>query len=311
LDGLFSEIGRGKRRVLGSRRRSSLDGRISGLLGGAGDDGDVVLGDAHGGDDAKVGSKGLVRVGRVEYVWLPVDLDLGERLEHRDHRVLRLLVAFGGGWLERGADLRATKDVRLSALASVVAAGTKGVIVECRGHLLVVEDEGFGRGDGVESEPTKEGSILMHGLLEMRGEGSKEGGVTGFEDFGASGSLACEGSVVVVEREVEEGSQEAISRLDRGCSCMRSNLVKGEDVEPSEAGREGDDLAVGVKGARRGAEVEEGMLKFPVNLFPAVRQIVRLESALEMAQVVLDALPEEEKSRLERERGELFEQLDP
>jgi hypothetical protein len=41
-----------------------------------------------------------------------------------------------------------------------------------------------------------------------------------------------------------------------------------------------------------------------------VRQVDRLEAALEMAQVVLDALPEEEKSRLERERGKLLKQAD-
>jgi hypothetical protein len=101
-------------------------------------------------------------MGSVEHARLSIDLDLWEGLEHRDHRVLRLLVAFGGGWLERGADLCVTKDVRLSALASVVAAGAKGVVMECSGHLLVGEEERFGRGDGVERKSAEKGSILMH-----------------------------------------------------------------------------------------------------------------------------------------------------
>ena len=123
----------------------------------------------------------------------------------------------------------------------------------------------------------------MHGLLEMGREGSEEGGVALFEDFGASGSLAGEGSVFVDEREVEEGSQEAVSRLDRGCSCVRSNFVKGEDAEATKAGREGDDLGVCVEGAEGGAEDEEGVLELSVDLFPAVRHVIRPEAALEMA----------------------------
>jgi hypothetical protein len=83
-------------------------------------------------------------MGCVEHARLSVDLDLGHRLEQGDHRVLRLFVALGGGWLKGGTDLCAAKDVRLSALASVVAAGAKGVVMEGSGDLSVVEDEGFG-----------------------------------------------------------------------------------------------------------------------------------------------------------------------
>jgi hypothetical protein len=55
--------------------------------------------------------------------------------------------------------------------------------------------------------------------------------------------------------EVEDGGEE-VSRLDCGRSCVRSYLVEGEDAEAAKAGGKGDDLGVGWKGARRGAENE-------------------------------------------------------
>jgi hypothetical protein len=59
-------------------------------------------------------------------------------------------VALGGGGLEGRADLRVSKVVWLSALASVVAAGTECVMVECSGDLLIGELEGLGGWDGFE-----------------------------------------------------------------------------------------------------------------------------------------------------------------
>jgi hypothetical protein len=47
-----------------------------------------------------------------------------------------------------------------------------------------------------------------------------------------------------------------------------------------------------------------------VEVVPAAGQVIRPEAALEMAQVVLDALSEEEKSGLEGEGGELLEETD-
>jgi hypothetical protein len=47
-----------------------------------------------------------------------------------------------------------------------------------------------------------------------------------------------------------------------------------------------------------------------VEVVPAAGQVIRPKAALEMAQVVLDALPEEEKSGLEGEGGELLEETD-
>jgi hypothetical protein len=108
---------------------------------------------------------------------LSVHLDLGERLEQGNHRALGLLAALGGGELEGGADLRVAKVVWLSALASVVAAGTKGVMMERSGDLPVGEAKGFGGGDGFESESAEEGGVLEHRLLVMGREGGEEGGV--------------------------------------------------------------------------------------------------------------------------------------
>jgi hypothetical protein len=144
-------------------------------------------------------------MGCVEHARLSVDLDVGNRLEKGDHRVPRLFVALGDGGLKGGADLCMAKVVWLSASVGVVAAGTKGVVVERNGDLSVREVEGFGRGDGFEGEPVKKGSVFMHRFLMMRREGGKEGGVAFFEDSGASGALAGEGSVFVVEREAEDG----------------------------------------------------------------------------------------------------------
>jgi hypothetical protein len=222
-------------------------------------------------------------VGCVEHARLPVDLEAGNRLEKGDHRFFRLFVALDSGGLKGGADLRMAKVVWLSASAGVVATGTKDVVMERSGDLSVREVEGFGRGDGVEGEPAEKGSVLEHRFLMMRGKAGEEGGVSFFEEFGASSSLAGEGSVVIFEREVEEGSKEALRGLDCDRSRVRSDLVKGEDAEPSEASGEGDDLGVGVEGAGRGAEKEEGMLKLSVDLFPAVRQVVRLETTLKVA----------------------------
>jgi hypothetical protein len=98
-------------------------------------------------------------------------------------------VALGGGWLERGADLCVSEIVRLAALAGVVAAGTKGVVMECSGDLSVVELERFGWRDGVEGESAEKRSVLKHRLSEMGREGSEEWGVTIFEDFGTSGGV--------------------------------------------------------------------------------------------------------------------------
>jgi hypothetical protein len=68
------------------------------------------------------------------------------------------------------------KVVWLSALASIVAAGTKGVVMERSGDLSIGEVEGFGRGNGLESESTEEGGVLEHGLLIMGREGGEDGG---------------------------------------------------------------------------------------------------------------------------------------
>jgi hypothetical protein len=112
----------------------------------------------------------------------------------------------------------------------------------------------------------------------MGREGGEEGGLAFFEDFGASGALAGEGSVLVEDGEVEErgkeviSRKEAISRLDRGRSYVRSDFFERENTEATEAGVEGDDLGVGVEGARGGAEDEERVLKLSIDLFPAARQ---------------------------------------
>jgi hypothetical protein len=44
------------------------------------------------------------------------------------------------------------------------------------GDLSVGEVEGFGRGNGLESESTEEGGVLEQGLLMMGREGSEDGG---------------------------------------------------------------------------------------------------------------------------------------
>jgi hypothetical protein len=152
-------------------------------------------------------------------------------------------------------------------------------MMERSGDLSVREVEGFGRRDRFEGESAKEGSVLMHRFLVMRGEG----GVAFFEDSGASGALAGEGIVFVVERETEEGGEEASRGLDRGRSRKRSDFVKGEDADATEAGREGDDLGVGFERARRGPKDEERVLKLSIDFFPATRHVIRLETALTMA----------------------------
>jgi hypothetical protein len=97
----------------------------------------------------------------------------------------------------------------------------------------------------------------------MGREGGEEGGLAFFEDFGASGALAGEGSVLVEDGEVEErgkeviSRKEAISRLDRGRSYVRSDFFERENTEATEAGVEGD---------------EERVLKLSIDLFPAARQ---------------------------------------
>jgi hypothetical protein len=47
-----------------------------------------------------------------------------------------------------------------------------------------------------------------------------------------------------------------------------------------------------------------------VEVIPRARQSVRLEAALEVTEVVLDALPKEEESRLKGEERELGEEED-
>jgi hypothetical protein len=223
-------------------------------------------------------------MGCVEHARLSVDLDVGNRLEKGDHRVLRLFVALGGGGLKGGADLCMAKVVWLSASAGVVAAEAKGVCddgaqrrpVGSRGRRLWTKGSLRGRvGRG--------GKRSRASILDDEERGMQEGGVAFFEDFGASGALAGEGSVLVEESEVEDGGEEAISGLDCGRSCVKSDFVKREDAEASESGREGDDLGVGVEGARGGAKDKEGVLELSIDLFPAARQVVRLKAALEMA----------------------------
>jgi hypothetical protein len=249
-------------------------------------------------------------VRRVEHARLTVDLDIGHRLEERDHRVLGLLVTLGGGGLEGRADLRVSKVVWLSALASVVAAGTECVVMEGSGDLSIGEVEGFGVRDRLKGKAAKDRGVLEHGLLVMGGEGSEKGGMACFEDLGASIALADEGGVFVVNGEAEKGSNEAVRGSCRSGSRFRSDLLEGEDAETSEAGRKGDDLRVGGERAEGRAKDEEGMLKMLVKVVPTAGQVVRPKAALEMAQVVLDALPEEEKSGLEREGGKLLKETD-
>jgi hypothetical protein len=87
----------------------------------------------------EVGAKGFEGVGRVKHLRLSVHLDLGKRLEQGDHCAFGLLMALGGGGLERGADLCVAIVVWLSALASVVAARTEGVVMKRSGDLSMLE----------------------------------------------------------------------------------------------------------------------------------------------------------------------------
>jgi hypothetical protein len=67
---------------------------------------------------------------------------------------------------------------------------------------------------------------------------------------------------------------------------------------------------IGEERTGRGTEDEKRSVKHLVKLILTAGQIVRLEAALEVAEVVLDVLPEEEKSRLEGEQRELREDED-
>jgi hypothetical protein len=84
----------------------------------------------------------------------------------------------------------------------------------------------------------------------------------------------------------------------------------GKDAETAKARWEGDDVVIGEERAGRGAEDEQRAVEHLIELIPAAEQIVRLEVALDAAEVVLDALPEEEKSCLEGKRRELGKKED-
>jgi hypothetical protein len=95
--------------------------------------------------------------------------------------------------LKGGADLCKAKVDRLAALASVVAAGIEGVVMERSGDLSVSEVKGLGGGDSFGSESTEEGGVLVHRFLMIGRKGGEEGGVAFFEDFGASSALVGKG----------------------------------------------------------------------------------------------------------------------
>jgi hypothetical protein len=116
LKGGLGEVRRGKGWILWGDGRTGLFRRGAGLLSCDGDDGNVVLGDALAGHDSEVGSKGFEGIGRVEDARLPVNLDLGDRLEQGDHGILGLLVTLGGGGFEGGIHLCVAKIVGLAAL---------------------------------------------------------------------------------------------------------------------------------------------------------------------------------------------------
>jgi hypothetical protein len=58
------------------------------------------------------------------------DLDLGNRLEGRDHGALGLLVTSGGARLEERADLGMTKLVPVATRAEVVEGRAEGSVVK-------------------------------------------------------------------------------------------------------------------------------------------------------------------------------------
>jgi hypothetical protein len=118
-------------------------------------------------------------------------------------------VTFGGGGFK---GLCKAKVDRFAALASVVAAGIEGVVMERSGDLSVVEVEGLRGGDGFESESTEEGGVLVHRFLMIGRKGGEEGGVAFFKDFGASSALAGKGKCPGQRKGGCGGSVRAVGR---------------------------------------------------------------------------------------------------
>jgi hypothetical protein len=215
LEGCFAEIKDGKGGGLGEGlgREEVLPcplGRLTGLLGRDGDDGEIVLGDACMGGDPGVCPLGRVGDGR-----LLEDGEGGDGVDGGDHLSLDDLVAGGGEGREEGAVLCMAKLVRVPTGAGIVRAGTERPLVEGRCNVPVGEVEGFGRGNGRERESAEKGRVLNKRLLLEGGKGGEEGGVSSFEDLSASGALAGERDGLVDKKELKKGSKEAISRLDR------------------------------------------------------------------------------------------------
>jgi hypothetical protein len=89
-------------------------------------------------------------------------------------------------------------------------------------------------------------------------------------------------------------------------SCSQSLTSRGkEDTETCEACGKSDDVGVGDEGVGEGAADKERAPEHVVEFVPAAIEIVRLEGALEMTDVLLDAQTEEEKGGLEGHGGEL------
>jgi hypothetical protein len=106
----------------------------------------------------------------------------------------------------------------------------------------------------------------------------------------------------------KDGGNEASGRLQGGCPGERVYFGVVEDPETTEASWELDDFVVGGEGTGRGAEDKEGAVEHLIQVIPRARQSVRLEAALEVTEVVQDALPKKEKSRLKGEERELGEE---
>jgi hypothetical protein len=143
---------------------------------------------------------------------------------------------------------------------------------------------------------------LKGGLL-VGGEGREEGEMAGDEHLRDTGGLGGEWDCVI-RWEAKDGRKKAVSSFIRGSARMRRDLGMGEDTETSQADREGDDGSVLGKRAGRRAEGEDGALEKGVQLMPNLCQVIRLELALQMAEVLLDATLGEDKGGLERKVGE-------
>jgi hypothetical protein len=271
--------------------------RLPSFQGGERDDGEVVLGAARVGSDLDVGSEvGVWEGGFVD------DRELGVAREGGDDETLGFVVSDGGG-IEGSADLGVSELVVLSTDEDVALARAEGVMVESGGDLAVGKGEGFGRGDGVESQLTEERCVLEEGGLMVRRKGLEELGVAKLDDLSATSALGFQ-TDGDVEGETEKGSKETRSGFDGSCSGVRSDFGEGEDTEISESSGEGDDVFVGGEGAGGGADEEEGVSKEVVGFVPAAREIVGLERALQMAEVGLDALSQEKETGLVGEGGE-------